>query len=152
MRKANWSGNHLPTRKFVTLAHIPVACSSQMQTTTTTTIFKIVLMLEAMGMYRLIKCNPTPTTINTNTMYRIGIFLLPTASKSRPLANCSRGKRALRAAVENCERSGDRRPSDDPAPSVFPQGQELFDASPYCHVRRGPALRGWALECLLVGV
>jgi len=40
------------------------------------TTFKIVLMLEAMGMKRLIKYNAMPTTINAITIFIKGICLL----------------------------------------------------------------------------
>jgi hypothetical protein len=65
---------HRVSLKLVTLAHNPTACSSQTQTATTTTMFKIVLMLEAMGIYLLIRYNATPTTINTTTRFSKGIF------------------------------------------------------------------------------
>jgi hypothetical protein len=46
-----------------------------MQTATTTTMFRIVLMLEAMGIKRLISHNPTPTMIKTTTRLISGTFL-----------------------------------------------------------------------------
>src|ERR1022692_4642741 len=61
-------------RKLVTLVHNPTAWSSHTQTATTTTIFKMVLMLEAMGIYRLIRYKATPTTINTMTRFSNGIL------------------------------------------------------------------------------
>jgi hypothetical protein len=46
-----------------------------MQTATTTTTFRIVLMLEAMGTNLLINHNATPTTISAKTMFIKGMFL-----------------------------------------------------------------------------
>jgi hypothetical protein len=65
---------HRAILKLVMLAHNPTACNSQTQTATTTTMFNMVLMLEAMGIYLLIKYNATPTTINTTTRFSKGIF------------------------------------------------------------------------------
>src|SRR6185369_1047308 len=48
-------------RKLVTLLQSPTACSSQTQTPTTTTTFRIDLIDEAIGMNRLIRYNATPT-------------------------------------------------------------------------------------------
>jgi hypothetical protein len=48
-----------------------------MQTATTTTTFRIVLMLDAMGMYLLIRYRATPTTINAITRFIKGIFSTP---------------------------------------------------------------------------
>src|ERR1017187_7947125 len=65
---------HPLIRKLVTLVHNPTAWSSHTQTATTTTMFKIVLMLEAMGIYRLIRYKTTPTTTNTMTRFSNGIL------------------------------------------------------------------------------
>src|ERR1039457_883968 len=74
--RAPSKAGHRGIRKLVTFPHNPVACNSQTQTTTTTKTFRIVLILEAMGMYRLIRYNATPTIINTTTRFSKGIFLL----------------------------------------------------------------------------
>jgi hypothetical protein len=58
----------------LTLLHKPVAWSSQTQTMTTITTFRIDLMLDAMGRYRLIRCNATPTMISTMTIFSNGIL------------------------------------------------------------------------------
>src|ERR1700722_734992 len=68
-------GVHRPTLKLVTVHHIPVDCSSQTQTETTTTTFRIVLIAEAMGIYRLIRYKATPTTIRTITKFTSGIAI-----------------------------------------------------------------------------
>jgi hypothetical protein len=65
---------HPLIRKLVTFVHNPTAWSSHTQTATTTTMFKMVLMLEAMGIYRLIRYKATPTTINTMTRFSNGIL------------------------------------------------------------------------------
>src|ERR1019366_2179085 len=65
---------HPLIRKLVTFVHNPTAWSSHTQTATTTTMFKMVLMLEAIGMYLLIRYKATPTTINTMTRFSNGIL------------------------------------------------------------------------------
>jgi hypothetical protein len=45
-------------------------------------MFRIVLMLEAIGMNRLMSHSPTPTTIRVKTMFIKGIFLFPFKSDS----------------------------------------------------------------------
>jgi len=57
----------------------PVACKTQIPTATTTTTFRIVLMLEAMGMKRLISHNPIPTTISAMTRFIKGMCLYSSA-------------------------------------------------------------------------
>src|ERR1700722_16059576 len=66
--------NQRPTLKLVTLPHIPVACNTQTPTATTTTTFRIDLIAEAMGIYRLIRYNATPTMISTTTRFIKGIY------------------------------------------------------------------------------
>src|ERR1022692_3873291 len=83
---------HRGIRKLVTFPHNPVACNSQTQTTTTTKTFRIVLILEAMGMYRLIRYNATPTIINTTTRFSKGIFLLLQSRMVQSVAQCSGGE------------------------------------------------------------
>jgi hypothetical protein len=48
----------------------------------TTTAFRIVLILEAIGMKRLMSHNATPTTTNTTTMFINGIFSLLSYSET----------------------------------------------------------------------
>lgn len=80
------AAGHRVSRKLVTFPHNPVACSSQTQTTMTTTTFNIVLMLEAIGIYLLIRYNATPTMINTTTRFNKGIFLLLQPRKEQSVA------------------------------------------------------------------
>jgi hypothetical protein len=57
--------------------HSPVDCKTHTQTATTTTTFRMVLILEAMGMKRLISHNPIPTIISAITIFINGtLFLL----------------------------------------------------------------------------
>jgi hypothetical protein len=58
-----------------------------MQTITTTTTFRIDLMLDAMGIYRLIRCNSTPAIINTITIFSKGIFPLLESERCNRLPN-----------------------------------------------------------------
>ena len=85
-RAASQAG-HRASRKLVTFPHNPVACNSHTQTTTTTRTFRIVLILEAMGMYRLIRYNATPTIINTTTRFTKGIFVLLQSRKEQSVAH-----------------------------------------------------------------
>jgi hypothetical protein len=55
--------------------HNPAIRKTQIPTATTTTTFRIVLMLAAMGMKRLISHNATPTTIKATTRSTKGIFV-----------------------------------------------------------------------------
>src|SRR5208283_593810 len=66
---------HPCSRKLVTLLHNPTACNSQTQTAMTTTTFRIVLILEAIGIKRLISHNATPTIISTTTKFIKGMLL-----------------------------------------------------------------------------
>src|SRR5580704_15483679 len=75
------NGAHLPTLKLETLPHIPVACNNQTHTPTTTTTFRIDLMAEAIGIYRLIRYKPTPTIIRTMTRFTKGMLLYSSESK-----------------------------------------------------------------------
>src|ERR1035441_9180935 len=94
---------HPLRRKLVTVPQSPTSCSSQTQTAHTTTMFKMVLMLEAMGIYRLTRYNATPTTINMTTRFSKGIFLvLLESGKSNCLPDpLGPGKRALKSSI-NC--------------------------------------------------
>ena len=84
---------HRERRKLVTFAHSPATCNSQMQTHTTMTAFRIDLMLEAMGINRLIKYSPTPTMINVTTIFSRGIlFFLP----SRKVQSAAQSERTRR--------------------------------------------------------
>src|SRR5450755_2633448 len=79
---------HPLIRKLVTLVHNPTAWSSHTQTATTTTMFRMVLMLEAMGIYRLIRYKTTPTTTNTTTRFSNGISQGSwTQERSTPMPN-----------------------------------------------------------------
>jgi hypothetical protein len=48
-----------------------------MQTTTTTKIFRIDLILDAIGTKRFIRYRATPTSINITTIFSTGIFYIP---------------------------------------------------------------------------
>src|SRR5579863_1007958 len=67
---------------------IPVACNSHTQTQTITTTFRIDLMLEAIGMYRLIRCNATPTRISTTTRLIKGILQCSSHGTEQSPARC----------------------------------------------------------------
>src|SRR5260370_29995971 len=56
--------------------HSPVTCKPQPPTATTTTTFKIVLMLDAIGIKRLISHKATPTMMRAMTRFIKGIILL----------------------------------------------------------------------------
>jgi hypothetical protein len=63
-------------------------------------MFKMVLMLEAMGIYRLIRYKATPTTINTMTRFNNGILqVLLGSGRSIPMPN---REAARSAGVRNC--------------------------------------------------
>jgi hypothetical protein len=81
------SGDYRPTRKLLTPAHNPTACNTHIATTTTTTTFRIDLMLEAMGMKRLIRPNATPTTTSTMTRLIKGMSCSPINTEGNPLPN-----------------------------------------------------------------
>ena len=55
---------------------------SQIATATTTTTFRMVLMLPAMGMYVLISHNAKPTTISATTMFTNGIGIYSPARRA----------------------------------------------------------------------
>jgi hypothetical protein len=77
----------LPIRYLVIPVHNPVACNTQMQTKTTTTTFRIVLMLEAMGIYLLIMYNAIPTMTNTMTRFTKGMFLYSSRPNQKHLVD-----------------------------------------------------------------
>src|ERR1043166_3278053 len=78
---------------------MPVACNSHTQTTTMTTTFRIVLMLEAMGTYRLMRWSPRPTRINITTRFSKGILLFLPAEGMQSVAQCRRGAESRQKAV-----------------------------------------------------
>src|ERR1035438_3495374 len=65
---------HRVSRKLFTFSHRPTACSSQTHAATPTTMLRIVLMLDAMGMNLLIRYKAPPTTIRMTTIFSNGIF------------------------------------------------------------------------------
>jgi hypothetical protein len=69
-----WAKRYLETRKLEIGPHSPVTCKTHIATATTTTTFRIVFMLEAMGIKRLINHKPIPTTIRAMTIFIKGMF------------------------------------------------------------------------------
>src|SRR5579864_7217820 len=66
--------------------HNPTARNTQIPTATTTTTFRMVLMLAAMGMKRLISHSATPTTIKASTRFTKGIWSYSDTWQGNPLA------------------------------------------------------------------
>jgi hypothetical protein len=96
---------HRGSRKLLTLPHNPTTCSSQTQTQITTTTFRIDLMLEAMGIYLLIRYKATPTTTSTTTRFSRGILYSFAGFKSNPKAQA-------REPYDQRRRPGARRPGN----------------------------------------
>ena len=69
--------------------HNPTTRNTQIPTATTTTTFRMVLMLAAMGMKRLISHKATPTTIKATTRLIKGILCSSEKQRSNPLAHSS---------------------------------------------------------------
>jgi len=67
--------------------HSPTACNTQIPTATTTTTFRMDLILEAIGMYRFIRYNATPTITSAMTRFIKGIFCFSCQARGNPLSN-----------------------------------------------------------------
>jgi len=116
----------------------------------TTTAFRIDLILEAIGMKRLISHNATPTTTNTTTMFINGIFSLLSyreairgpgagvASKSglQPLDLLTENPASLNQAEHQYDQRDDQQDVNQPAGgergehSQSPQDQQDYEQCP----------------------